>query len=76
MPGTAALNAGADARVTSVSCASPGNCTAGGTYAGASTSLTQQAFIVNETDGTWGHAEQVPGTAPGDKLVQITSTTV
>ena len=65
VPGTAALNAGADAQVTSVSCASPGNCAAGGTYAGASTSLTQQAFLVNETDGTWDNAEEVPGTAPG-----------
>jgi hypothetical protein len=65
VPGTAALNAGADAQVTSVSCASPGNCAAGGTYAGASASLAQQAFIANETDGTWGRAEQVPGTAPG-----------
>ena len=65
VPGTAALNAGADAQVTSVSCASPGNCAAGGTYAGASTSLTQQAFLVNETDGTWDNAEEVPGAAPG-----------
>ena len=65
VPGTAVLNAGADARVTSLSCGSPGNCAAGGAYAGAATSLTQQAFIVTETDGTWGRAEQVPGTAPG-----------
>jgi hypothetical protein len=65
VPATAALNAGANAEVTSVSCASPGNCAAGGTYAGAATSLAQQAFIVNETDGTWGKAEEVPGTAPG-----------
>ena len=65
VPGTAALNAGADAQVTSVSCASPGNCAAGGAYAGAATSLTQQAYIVTETDGTWGQAEEVPGTAAG-----------
>ena len=65
VPGTAALNAGENAQVTSVSCASPGNCAAGGTYAGAATSLTQQAFVVTETDGAWGKAEEVPGTAPG-----------
>ncbi len=64
VPGTAALNAGGNAQATSVSCATPGNCAAGGTYAGASTSLTQQAFLVNETHGTWGKAEEVPGTAP------------
>ena len=33
VPGTAALNAGGDAEVTSVSCASAGNCAAGGFYA-------------------------------------------
>ena len=65
VPGAAALNVGANAQVTSVSCASPGNCAAGGTYAGATTALTQQAFLVTETDGTWGKAEEVPGTAPG-----------
>ena len=65
VPGTAALNAGADAQVTSVSCASPGNCSAGGTYAGATAALTQQAFIVNETGGVWGKAEKVPGLATG-----------
>jgi hypothetical protein len=65
VPGLAALNAGKNAQVTSLSCASPGNCAAGGTYAGNSTALAQEAFIVNETHGTWGKAEEVPGTAPG-----------
>ena len=32
VPGTAALNKGGDAQVTSVSCASAGNCSAGGCY--------------------------------------------
>ena len=45
--------------VTSVSCASSGNCSAGGYYGTGST----QAFIVNETHGTWGKAEAVPGLA-------------
>ena len=62
VPGTAALNAGGYAQATSVSCASPGNCAVGGTYAG--TSHVGRAFIVNEKNGTWGKAEEVPGTAP------------
>ncbi|HKD88305.1 MAG TPA: hypothetical protein VKB62_07215, partial [Streptosporangiaceae bacterium] len=61
VPGTAALNAGGWAEVTSVSCASPGNCTAGGYYTDAGNS--RQAFVVTETGGTWGTAEEVPGTA-------------
>ena len=44
-----------------LSCASGGNCAAGGSYED-STGLTQ-AFVVDETAGTWGDAEEVPGTA-------------
>jgi hypothetical protein len=59
VPGTAALNTGADAEVTSVSCTSPGNCSAGGNYV----ATGHQVFVVNETGGVWGTAEEVPGTA-------------
>jgi hypothetical protein len=63
VPGTAALNQG-DAEITSVSCASPGNCAAAGFYSLTYTShLNAQAFVVSEVNGTWGTAEQVPGTA-------------
>jgi hypothetical protein len=47
--------------VTSVSCPLPGTCGAGGYYAGMSGH--QQAFVANEVNGTWRHAQQVPGTA-------------
>ena len=63
VPGTAVLNAGANAQVTSVSCASPSNCAAGGSYAVKSSAT--RAFIVNETGGIWGQVEEVPGSAPG-----------
>ena len=56
-----ALGQGGTAGVYSVSCASPGNCSAGGNYWDASDA--GQAFVVNETNGTWGSAQQVPGTA-------------
>lgn len=59
VPGTAALNQGGDASVSQLSCASPGDCSAGGSYLDGSG--TYQAFVVNETNGTWGTARQVPG---------------
>ena len=47
--------------VTSVSCASPGNCSAAGYYFdGAS---QQQAFAASLVGDTWGNAVEVPGTA-------------
>jgi hypothetical protein len=64
VPGTAALNQDGDSEVTSVSCASAGNCSAGGDYADASLHL--QAFVVSETGGRWGTATEVPGTAALD----------
>jgi hypothetical protein len=61
VPGTAALNQGGSATTMSVSCPSAGNCSAGGVYTDSSDH--QQVFLVNETDGTWGTAFEVPGTA-------------
>jgi hypothetical protein len=61
IPGTATLNAGGNAYANSVSCTSAGNCGAGGWYSSAKGKL--QAFVVNDVDGTWDTAEEVPGTA-------------
>ena len=61
VPGTAALNAGGQAQVGSVSCASAGNCTAAGSYTDSSGHT--QAFVVSQVRGTWGTADEVPGTA-------------
>lgn len=60
VPGTAALNTGGFAEITSVSCRSAGNCSAGGFYAQPPPS-SEQAFVVDETDGTWGTAQTVAG---------------
>src|SRR6266851_3677676 len=60
-PGTAALNQGGDAGITSVSCGSAGNCSAGGDYL--DSSLREQVFVVSQVNGTWGTAIEVPGTA-------------
>jgi hypothetical protein len=59
--GLAALNRGGDAQVVSVSCASAGNCGAGGFYETAK--APQVAFVVGEVNGRWGAAEAVPGLA-------------
>jgi hypothetical protein len=65
VPGTAALNKGGDAAITSVSCVSAGNCSAGGYYKDSSGHV--QVFTVGEKGGTWGTAEEVPGTAALNK---------
>ncbi len=61
VPGLAALNVDKTAEVSLVRCASPGFCTAVGDYRDARN--IEQAFVVNETDFTWGTATPVPGMA-------------
>jgi hypothetical protein len=61
VPGTAGLNAGQGAGVSSVSCASAGNCSAGGSYT--DKAGNSQAFVVSQVHGTWQAALEVPGTA-------------
>jgi hypothetical protein len=59
VPGSGRLNAGGAAFVGSVSCASPGNCAAGGSYTDGARNV--QAFVASETKGAWGRAIEVPG---------------
>ena len=61
VPGTATLNTGGDARAYSISCAAAGECAAGGYYTDGSSH--PHAYVVGETNGTWGNAIEVPGTA-------------
>jgi PASTA domain-containing protein len=74
-PGTATLNGGGDAVVYSVSCGAVGACVAGGHYTEGS--YASQAFVVSETNGSWGNAVEVPGTAAlnhsGDAVVNSVS---
>jgi hypothetical protein len=53
------FNTSSLAFLTSVSCGSPGNCAATGSYDTAN--KVQLAFVVNEVNGSWGNAIQVPG---------------
>jgi hypothetical protein len=72
LPGLAALNDGGAGEVTSVSCASPGNCTAGG-YLGDRGGL--QGFVAGERHGRWGTAILIPGLAALNKAgaAEVTS---
>jgi len=54
----ATLNTVGPARVNAISCASAGNCSAGGSY---KDSTEQQAFVINEVAGVWGSAQEVAG---------------
>ena len=65
VPGTGALNRGAQAEISSVSCASAGNCSAGGSYF--NNSIGTQAFVVSQVGGTWHKAIEVPGTVALNK---------
>ncbi len=59
VPGVASL--GIAAQLLSVSCASAGNCAAGGYYDDASGH--SQAFVAMQMNDHWGNAVEVPGTA-------------
>jgi len=57
VPGLGALNTGGKAEVSSVSCASAGNCAAGGGYDGGGSG----AWVVREKNGVWAKRTAVPG---------------
>jgi hypothetical protein len=63
VPGLAKLNSGTGNGSVSVSCASAGNCAAGGLYGGydPDNGNTQEGFVASERNGVWGKAVQVPG---------------
>jgi hypothetical protein len=69
VPGIATLNVQTgNANVNAISCSSPGNCAAGGTYTfnpapGLVQRFQDSAFVVAEAKGKWGEAEEVPGVA-------------
>jgi len=61
IPGTAGLNAGGNDELDDISCPSPGNCSGGGLYTDAAGN--SQLFVVDETKGAWGTAQEIPGFA-------------
>lgn len=60
VPGIAALTPGGGSSAESISCASAGNCAVGGSYW--DSNGNEQAFVADETNGTWGDVRSVPGT--------------
>ena len=60
LPGIGALNRGDHAAAVSLSCPSAGTCETSGFYT--DRSGRQQAFVAAEKNGTWGKAQEVPGT--------------
>jgi hypothetical protein len=59
VPGLGPLNATKQAYLSSLSCASAGNCAADGYYS--DSGGRSQGFVVSEKNGTWGKAIEVPG---------------
>jgi hypothetical protein len=72
VPGLAKLAAGLS-QIDSVSCASPGNCVAGGYYYDNDEEGVQDAFVVSERDGKWGNAIQVAGGLNGAGHAEVYS---
>src|SRR5215470_1867332 len=74
VPGLGALNKGGNADVSSVSCATRGNCAAGGYYT-TDAAWHRQAFVVSETGGSWGTAQEAAGNlnTGGDARVDTVS---
>ena len=54
-------NGSTGGELNAVSCASPGNCSAGGAYR--DRTGIWRPFAVNEKNGTWGHAQEIRGIA-------------
>lgn len=67
LPGLKMLASGSNAVVESMSCGSPGNCVAAGSFGGL---LQPHAFYAEEKDGVWGPAKLVVGSTVSD-LVSV-----
>jgi hypothetical protein len=59
LPGLAAIGETGGTTPMALSCSSAGNCAAGGYFITATNA--DVGFVVDETDGTWGNAQAVPG---------------
>jgi hypothetical protein len=74
VPGLGPLNAGGKAEVTSLSCASAGNCAAGGDYFPSANA--EDAFVVSERNGSWQRAQLPRGVAaPGGRDTTVVTVT-
>ena len=71
--GTSSARSGDWTSVTAISCASPGNCVAGG-YDGTTAKFVHysQGFVVSEVNGTWGTARHLSVRKPNE-ATEVTS---
>ena len=73
LPGIAGLSSERGGQLTKISCASPGNCSAAGSYNGPGS--TTFAFLADEVNGTWGATQALPDAeslgAQGSGIVAI-----
>jgi len=68
VPGMNPLNGDIGSLPVSISCSSPGNCSAGGQYVDDGNAISpSQAYLVNQIDGVWANVTEVPGTASLNK---------
>jgi hypothetical protein len=73
VPGTASLGELAVSPAV-ISCASPGNCAAGGWYNPGYTTGTEKPFVITESGGAWGEAAPITGLRLQDATeAQVTS---
>jgi len=68
LPGLAALNLGDNAQITAVSCAAPGDCSAGGDY---DIGRASQAFVASQVHGRWQPALRVPGSGGNAQITSV-----
>ena len=57
-PGAAALG-GSNPAIADLACTGPRDCTAAGTWTNGSSQ--QDVFVIDEVNGSWGNAREVPG---------------
>jgi hypothetical protein len=69
VPGLGKLEAGGSSEIDSVSCATPGNCAAAGTYTDSGNHT--RIFVVAEKNRTWGKAIPVPAPDPAAVHAQV-----
>jgi hypothetical protein len=70
VPGAARLNSGADGGSTTLSCPRPGDCAVAGYYGvgqAGSKVYNLEVFVDSQSNGKWGRAEEIPGTAALNK---------
>jgi hypothetical protein len=70
VPGAARLNSGADGGSTTLSCSRPGDCAVAGYYGvgqAGNKVYNLEVFVDSQSNGKWGGAEEIPGTAALNK---------